>query len=92
MLGTLTVMMFRNLANNKILRKRNLMKKQPTIYTDNSDLYDADKAVKDFVKVHKGKLSEENSDALGDLLDRRAAAISNVLGVKVSSVVDHKKK
>lgn len=45
-----------------------------------------------FVKVHKGKLSEENRDALGDLLDRRAAAISNVLGVKVSSVVDHKKK
>ena len=68
------------------------MKKQPTIYTDNSDLYDADKAVKNFVKVHKGKLSEENRDALGDLLDRRAAAISNVLGVKVSSVVDHKKK
>ena len=68
------------------------MKKQPAIYTDNSDLYDADKAVKDFVKVHKGKLSEENRDALGDLLDRRAAAISNVLGVKVSSVVDHKKK
>lgn len=92
MLGTLTVMMFRNLANNKILWRRNLMKKQPTIYTDNSDLYDADKAVKDFVKVHKGKLSEENRDALGDLLDRRAAAISNVLGVKVSSVVDHKKK
>jgi len=49
MLGTLTVMMFRNLANNKIIRRRNLMKKQPAIYTDNSDLYDADKAVKDFV-------------------------------------------
>ena len=68
------------------------MKKQPTIYTDNSDLHDADKAVKDFVKVHKGNLSEEERDTLGDLLDRRAAAISDVLGVKVSSVVDHKKK
>ena len=68
------------------------MKKQPTIYTDNSDLHDADKAVKDLVKVHKGNLSEEERDKLGDLLDRRAAAISDVLGVKVSSVVDHKKK
>ena len=68
------------------------MKKQLTIYTDNSDLYDADKDVKDFVKVHKGKLTEEERDTLGDLLDRRAAAISDVLGVKVSSVVDHKKK
>lgn len=68
------------------------MKKQPTIYTDNSDLGDADKAVKDFVKLHKGKLSEEERDTLGDLLDRRAAAISDVLGVKVSSVVDYKKK
>lgn len=68
------------------------MKKKPTIYTDNSDLHDADKAVKDFVKVHKGNLSEEERDKLGDLLDRRAAAISDVLGVKVSSVVDHKKK
>ena len=68
------------------------MKKQPTIYTDNSDLYDADKAVKDFVKVHKDNLCEEERDTLGDLLDRRAAAISDVLGVNVSSVVDHKKK
>ena len=68
------------------------MKKQHTIYTDNSDLHDADEAVKDFVKVHKDKLSEEERDTLGDLLDRRAAAITDVLGVKVSSVVDHKKK
>ncbi|HEY9059179.1 MAG TPA: hypothetical protein VIO64_01565 [Pseudobacteroides sp.] len=68
------------------------MKKQPTIYTDNSDLYDADKAVKDFVKVHKGKLNEEDRNTLGDLLGRRAAAISDVLGVKVSSVGAHKKK
>ena len=68
------------------------MKKNPTIYTENSDLYDADKAVKDFVKVHKGNLSEEERDTLGDLLDRRAAAMSDVLGVKVSSVTDHKKK
>lgn len=68
------------------------MKKQSTIYTDNSDLRDADKAVKDFVKLHKGKLSEEERDTLGDLLDRRAVAISDVLGVEVSSVVDYKKK
>jgi len=68
------------------------MKKKPTIYTDNSDLYDADKAVENFVKAHKGNLSEEERDTLGDLLDRRAAAISDVLGVEVSSVVNHKKK
>ena len=72
--------------------RRNPIKKQPAIYTDNGDLHDADKAVKDFVKVHKGNLSEEEKDTLGDLLDRRAAAISDVLGVKVSSVVDRKKK
>ena len=68
------------------------MKKQPKIYTDNSDLYDADKAVKDFVIVHNGNLSEEERDTLLDLLDRRAAAMSDVPGVKVSSVIDHKKK
>ncbi|MHC1735748.1 MAG: hypothetical protein AB9921_08800 [Erysipelotrichaceae bacterium] len=68
------------------------MKKQTTIYTDNSNLYDADQDVRAFVKAHKGELNEEERDTLGDLLDRRAAAISDVLGVKVGSVVDHKKK
>ena len=68
------------------------MKKHPTIYTDNGALHDADNAVKDFAGVHKSNLSKEERDTLGDLLDRRVAAISDVLGVKVSSVVDHKKK
>jgi len=68
------------------------MKNATTIYTDNSDLYDADQDVNNFVNVHKGKLSNEEKETLGELLDRRAEAISDVLGVKVSSVVDHKKK
>lgn len=46
----------------------------------------------DCLVIDRGNLSEEERDTLGNLLDRRAAAMSNVLGVKVSSVTDHKKK
>lgn len=68
------------------------MKKLPTFFPGNSDLYDADKSIRDFLKVHKGNLNEEESNSLNDMLDRRATAISDALGVKVYSVVDHNEK
>ena len=61
--------------------------KKTQIFTDNSNLYDADKAVKDFVKGLGKNLTDDERDELGELLERRAAAISDVLGVKVGSVV-----
>jgi hypothetical protein len=61
--------------------------KKTQIFTDNSNLYDADKAVKDFVKEFGKNLTDDKRDELGELLERRAAAISDVLGVKVGSVV-----
>ena len=66
--------------------------KKTTVYTDNSNLYDADKAVKDYVKEHGKKLTNDERDELGDLLEKRAAAMSDVLGVKISSVVSSRKK
>lgn len=66
--------------------------KKTRIVTDNNDLYDADKAVKDFVKGHGKNLSDEEHDELGELLNRRAAAISDALGVDVGSVASPRKK
>ena len=65
--------------------------KKPTVYTDNSNLYDADKAVKNYVKEHGKKLADDERDELGDLLEKRAAAMSDVLGVKISSVASSSK-
>ena len=67
------------------------MKKQPAVYSGSSGFNETNRDVKDFLKSHKGTLNVEERNTLGDLLDRRAAAISDFLGVKVSSVVDHKK-
>jgi hypothetical protein len=61
--------------------------KKTQIFTDNNNLYEADKAVKDFVKGLGKNLTDEERCKLGELLERRAAAISDVLGVKVGSVV-----
>lgn len=58
------------------------------ITSDSEELYNADKAVKDFVKSHGRTLDEEEREELGNLLRNRADAISNVLGVKVASVAD----
>jgi hypothetical protein len=60
--------------------------KKPHIYTDNSDLFDVEEEIKRFLKDHKKELNNEEHDELGKLLDRRAKAISDVLGVEVSSV------
>lgn len=50
------------------------------------DLYRADQAVKKFCNTHRGELSDREHIKLEKLLDKRAAALSDVLGVKVHSV------
>lgn len=68
------------------------MKKKNTIFTNNNDLYETNQSVKDYVKSHRRKLNETEKNTLGNLLDERAKAISNFLGVKVSSIVNKKEK
>lgn len=58
------------------------------VYVDNDDLYNADQAVKKFAREHKNLLSDEEHEELGGLLKARARAISDALGVEVSSVAD----
>ena len=62
--------------------------KRNTIYTDNSNLYDADQAVKSFIKDHGNNLNDEERNELGELLNERASAISEVLCFKVSSIAN----
>lgn len=57
-----------------------------TVYTDSSELSDAEEEIQGFLAQHKGDLTDEERDELGELLDQRAAAISDVLGVEVKSV------
>ena len=66
--------------------------KNSHLFTDNSNLHDADKAVRDFLKGHGKNLTDEEHDELGELLNQRAEAISEVLGVEVGSVVSLRKK
>lgn len=54
--------------------------------TSEEKWYRADQAVRAFGKKHKGTLSKRERRKLGRLLDKRASALSDVLGVKVSSV------
>lgn len=65
--------------------------KKTHIVTDNSNLYDADQAVRSFLKEHGKNLTDEEHDELGELLNRRAAAISEVLGVEVGSLASIRK-
>lgn len=51
-----------------------------------NDLYRADRAVRSFCARHKGDLSKRQHKKLRKLLNRRAAAISDCLGVTVHSV------
>lgn len=51
-------------------------------------LYEADKAVKDFCKTHKGNLSEEEHLELSGLLNKRASAMSDALGVEIHSICE----
>jgi small-conductance mechanosensitive channel len=56
------------------------------VTTDNDELYNADKKIKSFVENHGKNLSDDERSELGELLDERARALSNVLGVKVGSI------
>lgn len=62
------------------------MDKKITISTDNDELYNANQAVKEFTESHSKNLSDDERIELGELLDKRAKALSDVLGVKVGSV------
>ncbi|MBR4057656.1 MAG: hypothetical protein IKK00_05920 [Oscillospiraceae bacterium] len=53
-----------------------------------NDLYSAGKAVRDFCKEHKGTLSEDEHETLRGLLNRRAEATSEALGVKIHSICE----
>lgn len=50
------------------------------------DLYKADRAVRLFCARHEGALSKRQHKKLRKLLDRRAAAISDCIGIPVHSV------
>ena len=65
--------------------------KKTHLITENNDLFDAQDEIKDFLKEHKKKLTDEEHDDLGELLNRRAKAMSEVLGVEVSSVASPRK-
>ena len=60
--------------------------KKNIVYTDNSALYDIEQEIKSFLKEHKGKFGDDERGVLGVLLDRRAQAISDVLGVEVGAI------
>ncbi len=52
------------------------------------EVYEADQAVRRFLKSHKGKLNDSEHKELGNLLRNRAKALSEALGTKISSVAD----
>lgn len=54
--------------------------------TASERLYRADQAARKFCDSHKGELSPRQHKKLGKLLDSRADAISDVLGVRVYSI------
>lgn len=58
------------------------------VTTDNDELYNADQAVRSFVKDHENDLNEDEHRELRHLLQDRAKALSNVLGIKISSIAD----
>ena len=58
------------------------------IVTDNDELYNADQAVKSFIKNHGKKFNEDEHKELGHLLRNRAKALSKILGTEVGSVAD----
>lgn len=64
------------------------MAKKITAKTDNDTLYNADQAVRSFCDEHPGDLSETEHQELRGLLSNRADALSEALGVKVSSLFD----
>lgn len=52
------------------------------------DLYRIDQSVKAFCKTHKGELTKREHRKLRKLLNKRAAALSDCLGVTVHSICE----
>ena len=66
--------------------KRGEKMERHTVYTDNSALYDVQQEIKGFLKNHNKKLNDDERNELGELLNRRAKALSDALGVEVGSI------
>lgn len=60
-----------------------------TIHVDD-DLFNEDQAMNELAKLHKNPHNDEERKELGDLSKNRASALSDALGVKVSSVANTK--
>ena len=68
------------------MNKLNFSKSSPESLERLSDVQDK---IDDFCKEHpRKKLTDEQREELGELLRERAAALSDALGVKISSIVD----
>ena len=50
------------------------------------DLYRIDQDIRSFCRSHKGELSEREHKQLRKKLDKRASAMSDVLGIEIHSV------
>ncbi len=61
------------------------------IHTNNTEIHEIDKKISDFSKKHKLPLSEKERHELGELLNKRAKVLSDILGVKIGSVVGNNK-
>ena len=63
--------------------------KKKTIITDNNELFEVNKKIEELTKKYKpGKMPEKEKGILRDLLNRRAKALSDVLGVDVHSICE----
>lgn len=65
------------------------MGKKPKVIkvtTDSAEPYNADQAVRNFLKSHNKNLTDEERTQLGKLLKARAQAFSKVLGVEIGTV------
>lgn len=64
------------------------MRRKP-IVTNNSELFDVNKKIDELcIKYKPGKMPEKEKVILRDLLNRRAKAMSEVLGVEVHSICE----
>lgn len=63
--------------------------RKKTIVTNNSELFEVNQKIDELCKKYKpGKMPEKEKGILRDLLNRRAKAMSEVLGVEVHSICE----
>ena len=63
------------------------MSKKIKVTTNSDAVFNADQAVKSFVKSHGKKLSDDERNELGGLLRNRAKAMSDALGIVASIIL-----